>query len=256
MRATALFVPTLLVSVGAVAPAFAQERVFNFALRGGVGTAPAYPGSDSYEVVPDLGFTFGALKWGPIDAGEGVRATPRNGFALRGAFRYLGERDSSDNSELAGLEDIDATLELGVGAVYRQTDWQVFGEVRQGFGGHEGVTGSLGADAIFRPSSRLTILAGPRVNFGDSDYAQTYFGVSTAESITSQFAAYDAGGGVLGVGAEIEAIYELDDRWALEGTVSYERLQNDAADSPITQAGSEDQWRVSVGLSRVFNIRF
>ena len=42
--------------------------------------------------------------------------------------------------------------------------------------------------------------------------------------------AFDADGGLLGVGATVEAIYELDDAWAIEGAVSYERLKNDAAD--------------------------
>ncbi|MFC6583253.1 MipA/OmpV family protein [Sulfitobacter aestuariivivens] len=60
----------------------------------------------------------------------------------------------------------------------------------------------------------------------------------------------------MGAGFEVEATYELDDRWALEGAVRYEMLQNAAADSPITQAGSEDQWTVRLGLSRVFNLRF
>jgi outer membrane protein len=154
------------------------------------------------------------------------------------------------------MGDIDAALELGFGLTYRETNWQVFGEVRQGFGGHHGVTGALGGDLIFRPNDRLTILAGPRVNLGNTEYAQTYFGVTPAQSGTSAFAAYNAEGGVLGAGVSVEAIYKLDDRWALEGAVSYQKLQNSAADSPITLNGSDDQWTVRIGLSRVFNLRF
>jgi outer membrane protein len=30
----------------------------------------------------------------------------------------------------------------------------------------------------------------------------------------------------------------------------------DAADSPITLNGSEDQWRIGLGVSRVFNLNF
>lgn len=256
MRTSSAVALSLAASIGLALPAAAQERSFNFALRGGVSAIPSYPGSDDYEAAPDLGFTFGSLNWGGVNIGKGVREIPDNGFAFRGAFKVIGSRDAEDNPELAGLEDIDTAVELGFGVIYRETNWQAFGEVRRGFGGHEGVTGTLGADAIFRPNDRLTITAGPRINLGNDEYASTYFGVSAAEAAASSFGAFDAEGGVLGAGLEVRAIYELSNEWALEGLVSYEKLKNDAADSPITMSGSDDQWRVSVGLSRAFTLRF
>jgi MipA family protein len=238
-------------------PVAAQERSFNFSLRGGIGAAPDYPGSDDYGAVPDLGFTFGSLKWGRVDLGSGIYSVPDNGFAFTGAFRYLGEREAADNPELIGLNDIDATVELGFGLVYRQTNWQAFAEVRRGFGGHEGVTGTLGADAIFRPDDRWTITAGPRLNLGNDKYASTYFGVTPAEAALSpNFGTYAADGGLLGAGLEVQATYRLDDAWALEGAITYEKLLNDAADSPITTFGSDDQWTIRFGVSRAFTIRF
>ncbi|KIN70826.1 MltA-interacting MipA [Sulfitobacter noctilucae] len=234
----------------------AQDRSFNFALRGGVSAIPSYPGSDEYEAAPDLGFTFGSLTWGGRTIGNGAFAEPDTGLAFRGALKVIGERSADDNPELAGLADIDAAVELGFGVVYRQRTWQAFGEVRQGFGGHEGVTGTIGADAIFRPNDRLTITAGPRVSLGNDEFASTYFGVTGAEAVASGFDAFDAQGGVLGGGFQVHGIYELSDSWALESTLSYENLKNDAADSPITMNGSDDQWRISVGLTRAFTLRF
>ncbi len=245
-----------LLAAASALPAAAQERSFNFALRGGVGAAPDFPGSDSYSAVPDLGFTFGALKWGRADFGSGVGVVPDNGFALRGAFKVLGSRRASDNPELLGLDDVSSAVELGLGVVYQQTNWLAFGEVRQGFGGHHGVTGTLGADLILRPDSQWTITAGPRINFGDSDYASTYFGVTPVEAGASAFGAYTADGGVLGVGVAVGATYQFNDRWAFESLLSYEKLMNSAADSPITAIGSEDQWTVRMGFSRAFTLRF
>lgn len=242
--------------LGAALPAAAQERVLNFSLRGGVAVEPAYPGASSAEARADGGFKFGALKWGGIDYGTGIGNIPKNGLSLGGAFRIVGARDAADNPELAGLEDIDTAVELGFALTYRQPGWQAFGQVRQGFGGHDGVTGTLGADMIFRPSDRITITAGPRLNLGDGDYASTYFGISPTESAVSQFGAFEADGGLLGAGIEVQGTYALNDDWSVEGLLSYERLQNSAADSPITVNGSEDQWRMSIGLSREFNLRF
>ncbi len=256
MRLTTGAFLSLLLTLGAALPAAAQERSFSFALRGGLAVTPDYPGADDYELGPDLGFTFGSLSWGRLNVGQGIGTEPATGLSFRGAFRFIGERDSSDHAELAGLDDIDPAVELGFGTVYRERNWQAFGELRHGIGGHEGFTGTLGADLILRPTERFTLLAGPRVNFGDDDYAGTYFGVTPAEAATSAYSAYDPDGGALAAGIEVQGTYTINDRWAVEGAVSYERLLNDAADSPITQSGSEDQWRMRLGLSRTFNLRF
>ena len=251
-----IFVTGLIAASVFASPVVAQERYFNFALRGGVAAAPSYPGASSYEAAPDLGLTFGALKWGPIDAGNGIGELPNNGLSFRGAFRVIGAREAADNPELAGLADVDTAVELGFGLVYQETNWRAFGDVRKGVTGHSGVTGGIGMDFIFRPNDRLTINAGPRVSFGDSDYANTYFGVSAAEAGASGFAAYDVSGGTLGGGFAVEAIYELNDDWSVNGLLGYEKLLGDASNSPITAIGSEDQWTLRLGLSREFTLRF
>ena len=234
-------------------PASAQERSLNFALRGGVSNAPSYPGAGSYEVGPDLGLNFGALQWGRFAIGNGVDAAPKNGVSFRGAFRVLGDRTATDDAELVGLRDIDTAIELGFGLHYQQNSWAAFGELRKGVRGHSGVTGTLGADAIFRPSTRWKITAGPRVTFGDDTFASTYFGVPAA---TASFATFEAEGGALGAGFEINAVYDLSDAWAIDGALSYEKLLGDAGDSPITVLGSEDQWSLRIGLRREFTLRF
>jgi outer membrane protein len=137
---------------------------------------------------------------------------------------------------------------------YQETNWMAFGEVRKGLTGHSGVTGTFGADFIMRPSERLLITAGSRMHFGDDKFANTYFGVPTGSS--SSFSAYTATGGLVSAGLQVSGSYFLNEKWSLDGAVSYERLLNDAADSPITQGGSEDQWRIGLGVSRVFNLNF
>lgn len=231
----------------------AQERSLNFALRGGAAVAPSYPGAGTYEVGPDLGLRFGSLKWGKFAIGNGADGVSKNGVSFRGAFRILGDRTAADHAELAGLQDIDTAIELGLGLRYQQTTWRAFGEIRKGVTGHSGVTGTLGADAIFRPSDRWKISMGPRVSFGDATFADTYFGVDAA---TANFAAFEADGGALGAGFEINAVFDLNDTWAIDGALGYEKLLGDAADSPITAVGSEDQWSVRIGLRREFTLRF
>ena len=236
--------------------ASAQERSINFALTAGVSAAPEYFGADNTEVRPAFGLTFGSLSWGKVQIGNGIGYVPDNGLSFRGAFRVIEDRSAAESPELAGLQDIDTAVELGFGVTYRETNWQAFGEIRRGFGGHEGVTGTLGLDAIARPTDRWTLSAGPRVSFGNDSFANTYFGVTSAEAAASSFDAFNAEGGVLGVGLQLGATYALNDLWSLQGSVQYERLKNDAARSPITVGGSEDQWRVNIGVSRAFTLKF
>lgn len=249
-------VASLIAATAFATPAVAQERFLNFSLGGGVVAAPSFPGSGDFDVEPDLGFKFGALQWGGIRAGNGIGELPANGFGVRGAFRVLGDRDADDNPELAGLTERDTAVELGLGLVYQQTNWMAFGEVRKGVTGHSAWTGDVGADYIYRPTDRLTLTAGPRVSFGESEFAQDYFGVTQAEADASGFDAFDADGGALGAGFAIGAEYELSPNWSLDGELGYERLINDAGDSPITAIGDEDQWSLRIGVSREFTLRF
>lgn len=227
-----------------------------FTLRGGASVAPAYFGSDEYEVGPDLGFSLGYARLGGFEFGSPDPAYEKRGLHLRGSFRYISARSADDYPELSGLNDVDAAVELGLGLGYTQRNYELFGDVRYGVVGHESFVGELGADLRLHPSERLTLTMGPRVFLGSSKYADTYFGVSAGESLASGLPAYDASGGVLSAGVEIGATYQINDRWGVEGAVNYDRLMNDAADSPITQQGSEDQLRMRIGVTRRFTLNF
>ena len=115
---------------------------------------------------------------------------------------------------------------------------------RYGVIGHEAFVAELGSDVYYRPTDQLTFKAGPRILLGDDDYAQTYFGVSAAESAASDFASFDAQGGIMSAGAKAEAIYSINDDWEVVGTLQYEQLRNDAADSPITQSDEQISGRI------------
>lgn len=245
-----------LAAVATATSATAQERSLNFSLGGGVAVGPAYPGAGTSEAEADVKFRFGALRWGGQSYGTKIGDIPETGVSLGGAFRVIGARDVDDNPELAGLGDIDSTVEIGLALTYNERNFRAFGEVRRGFGGHEGITGTIGADLIFRPSDRLTISAGPRINLGNDEFASTYFGVTGAQAAASNFGAFDAEGGMLGAGFEVQGTYRLNDLWAIEGDLSYEKLTDSAANSPITQAGSDDQWRISIGVSRAITLNF
>ncbi len=224
----------------------------------GVDVSPAYYGSDEYEVGPsfDLKLDYVRLPNG-LEIGSSRSVGFRTGLGLQTSFRYLPRRTSSDYDEIDGLDNIPWGLEAGLGLGYEQRNYRVFADVRYGVVGSNAWVGDVGADAIAYPVDGLTLTLGPRLNFGSDRFADTYFGISSEEAAKNgNLPAYDASGGLLSGGVVLGARYLFNERWGVEGSASWDRLLNDAADSPITEQGSADQYRVGIGLTRRISLDF
>ncbi len=158
------------------APAVAQDGPGISAATGpGIGVTfglgasikPDYFGSDDYGIGPSANARIDYIRLpGGFEIGTGRAAGFVEGFGLRGSARYVGKRDDDDNSELDGMDDVDATLELGLGVGYDASNWRAYGVARYGFFGHEAFVGQIGADAIYRPTDQLIVNIGPRFDFG------------------------------------------------------------------------------------------
>ncbi|WP_185962109.1 MipA/OmpV family protein [Palleronia caenipelagi] len=222
----------------------------------GMNYSPKYYGSDDYEVGPSGTFRLEYANVGPLRFGSLDPNSQPEGFRLRASFAYIGERDSDDEDELEGLDDVDATYELGMGVAYQSYNFDAYADLRYGFAGHEGFVGELGADFKMHPNDRLTLLAGPRFLIGDDDFADAYFSVSDDEAARSQFDAYDADGGLVTAGVEFGAEYLINDNWSLEGAISYDKFVGDADDSPIVEEGDDDQYGIRFRVIRRITLDF
>jgi outer membrane protein len=221
----------------------------------GAEAVPDYFGASGTHVAPTGAFTIQKLV---LPGGFGIgseSALPTDpGFGPRGAFRFVPARSSSDHGELDGLDDIDPAVEVGLG-LFQITEWtRVYAEVRRGFGGYNGWVAEAGVDAILRPTDRLVLTAGPRLDWGDGEFVGTYFGVTPAEAAESRYAAYSPDGGLVSLGLELNARYDFQNGWGLHGTLGWQRLQGDAAQSPIVEEGSKDQFGARLILTRTFSL--
>ena len=223
-------------------------------LRAGVQVSPSYFGSDDYELGPDISARFDYVRFpGGFEYGSSRTVGFRTGWGVQGSFRYIGERD---DDAIEGLDNVPWSVEAGLGLGYEQRNWRAFADVRYGVVGHNTWVGELGADAIAYPIEGLTLTAGPRLQFGTDNFAQTYFGISTQESAASGLDTYAASGGLLATGVEVGARYLFNERWGVEGAIGYDRLVNDAANSPITGQGSPDQYTARIGITRRISLDF
>lgn len=238
--------------VGAPAVAAAQPSGDGISFRAGLGVtyAPGYFGSDEQVLGFGGAFSRERFQLGRFATGDG----PRDGMIYAGSVRFVGAREASEFAELAGLPDVDPTVELGGSLGYRLGDAEAFVSLRYGFLGHNSYVGEVGADYTFDPSPDISVTAGPRALWGDDGYARTYFGVDEAAAMASAFDAYDASAGLMSAGVEVEAIYAINENWEIVGTFRYDRLQGDAADSPITV--SDDQLSTTIALTRRFSFDF
>ncbi|GGD96664.1 hypothetical protein GCM10011390_14320 [Aureimonas endophytica] len=216
---------------------------------------PEYEGAKDYEVVPypivslDYLSIPGLITFGSIDP-------QRGGFSIGPSFGYTGKRDSNDYADLSGLRDVDPTYEAGLKLSYEWDFAEIYGEARYAFGGADGFVGDLGANLVARPTQELQFKLGPTLTFASSDYMETYFGVSAAESIATggRLAAYEPDGGFKTAGVAASARYEFRPTWFLNAEASWNRFIGDAQDSPIVKTGSEDQYTVGLGLSKRFSL--
>ena len=248
---------TLLALSAFALPAQAQNNGLSFSITGGAQVSPKYFGSSDYRAGPTGSFGFGGLRFGGFELGNLDGPTQfAPGAGLRGALRFVPKRKGRD--ELAGMEDVKASLELGIGAHYTEEYWQVFGDIRYGVIGHKAVAGEIGANLIWRDPAGLVVHGGPRAEFGNSRFNRTYFGVTAAEELATgpALTQYTPSGGFNSIGLEIGAYQPLGDAWGITGAVRYDRLRGEAARSPIVQQGSRNQLSAEIGLTRHFNLRF
>lgn len=211
----------------------------------GVTYGPEYPGSEDNDASP----------WFILrNVTLGTPTGEKEGLTILPSVNYVGERDASDHDRLTGLDDIDRAGELGLKLSYVGGPFTSYGTVRKGFGGHHGLVGEIGTRYRYIASDRLTLWTGVELQLGDSDFTETYFGITSREAMNSQYAAYTPDGGAYAAQLSVEARYMLTPETSILGKISYGHLIGDAADSPIV--GDKNQPSVSIGVARKLNFRF
>lgn len=253
-------------------PALAQGRpapaTWTIDLGAAPVVAPVWQGSRDYalSVFPDLRVSWRGkvmasipegLRWYAIESG-GLTAGPiarlRFGRNEDGASPF---RLTGSSTALAGMGRIGAAGEIGGFAQYDigRSGIRLRGELRQGFGGHDGLVGDVQA-GFGQRAGRTVWAVNARATFATAGYMQTYFGVDAAQSAATGLGVSRPSGGLVSYGAGGNVIRRIDERIALTGFASYERLGGKAAGtSLIRQRGDADQVVAGLGVSWRFRIR-
>lgn len=224
--------------IGAFAPSFpgsGQVRPYPFPA-----VAIRRVGEPETFSTPDEGFGFPL-----VDLGY-VRAGPVANFTFQ-----RGQRDG-----LFGLRRIGLTHEIGGFIEVNPIDhFRVRAEMRQGVDGHEGFVAAFYADA-YETLGRFRLSVGPRLNFGDNNYANAYFSVTPFEALLNgRLTPYTATGGFTAAGGMMTIRYDVDDVTSVSVFGGGQRLLGSVGASPIPNLiGSRNQFTGGLAVSRSFTV--
>jgi MipA family protein len=251
-------------SFGAVAlfalvatPAVAQEKEpRRYRVGLGAQVTPAYPGADEVRFGPyiNVDIARGDMPFG-FEAQDESFAIPvinTSGIGIGPALNIQGSRTNSDAG--APIGKVKTTVEVG-GFVqsFLTPGFRVRAELRRGLGGHDGFIGEVSADLIARDGDRYVFSIGPRLVLTNARYQRAYFGVTGPQAVATGLPVYTPDGGLQSVGGTAGLTYQFSRRWGVMGFARYDRLVDDAADSPVVRGfGSRDQFFGGLGLTYTF----
>lgn len=237
-----------LVTIFSLLPQFAWANKIGV----GLGSAAEYSGSSDSQVIPLAAFEYETRIgiFSNNQVGVKLDLIKSESFDTGPIIRANAGRDNSvSDAAVAALPEIEATAEAGwfVGSGFRlkalglSSDAIVIGQlniatdVGDGHGGTI-INGSVGVVMQITPELRL--IPSVSLNYIDDNYAQSFYGVS-ADNASVELSAFNASGGIESTQAALVGIRTIDERWSVTGTAAYNILRGDAADSPITERGSD-----------------
>jgi MipA family protein len=225
---------------------------WSIVIGGGGAYAPDYEGSDDYEFQP---FPFASIVYDDFIFVEGTSLGANllnyEGLKAGPIVRYSGGRDEDDNNALDGLGDVDDSIEVGGFVGYELGIWSAAMTVTQDVaGGHEGMLAEMSTGVAVPLSDSVRASIEGSATWADSNYMETFFGVSGSQAVKSGYARYEADAGFKDVGITLGLDYMVTEAIGVSGRVQYKKLLGDAADSPIVKdEGSDDQFFTGMFLT-------
>ena len=248
-RGAAVYLTFAVLTMGMGCQAEASSMVDgdNLVLGAGAAAGPRYSGSNQSTAAPilllDYSLADGLFASTMRGVGYGGQV---GGFSYSAALGFRGGRKEknqiatfgdSGSDRLQGMGEIkgNTSAALGVGYMFLPgfqlgltTDIPLT-QKDNGKSLHATLTGQVYEQGNDRVSFGLT------AGFGDSKYAQTYYGVTEAQAARSRFSAYQAGTGLYEVNATLTWGHKIDDRWSITSVVGANHLLKDAARSPLAE---------------------
>ncbi len=232
----------------------APDDAWHASVGMGLISQPKYPGSSETRMgaMPAFNVTkgrwqLGALPGATLSVGASytlVQDGPWR-FALGAGTGIGSPRTAGAGAQPSGLGDIKATTLGTISGSYTEGAVIASTSVITDIGGNQQGTRAL-LDVAFKanPADKWTLTVGPGISWMDSQYAQTYYGVTAAQSASSGNSTYKASAGINAVRLGVGADYEISREWSVGAKLSAAKLQGDAANSPAVGKGTQTSYGI------------
>jgi len=228
---------------------------WTFSAGGLLAVGPRFPGSDRSKVnlVPNVQARYkNFLVINPVD-GIGLVYAVDDKLKLSASLGLdLTTRLAKDDNRLNGLADIKETGAVRLAAKYRTGPAFAEAKLTTRLGGELKRGSIVNLEGGFSPFATRDagVDVGIALRWMDSNYSRNFFGVSAAQSAASGLKAFNANSGLQSAGVFVSGYQRLSTDWTGFARLSLNKLQGDAANSPITRSAS--QTSLVVGASYAF----
>lgn len=239
----------------------ASAGIWRFNVGLGLMSTASFSGSQEKRtlLMPQFGANYGRLMIGQFGGAEtpslgigySLIDTPQWRFGVGVGSTLINVNRGQNMTQNSALGEIPRTVNAALFGSYRFGIFSLNANVASDIGGHqEGTMASLGLMANLRLTPDWSITMGPRMTWVNSEYAKTFYGVTTEQSAASGYQTYQASSGVNGVQFGVGSQYKLTKQLDLGARIGISQPKNDAANSSIADKG------IRTGLGVSLNYHF
>lgn len=220
---------------------------WKYTLGGGMAYVPRYEGSanDRLRFMPLFEASNGRLFISPLRGiGYNFSNDPAKEYGVRLTLGHA--RWQNADPRLNGMGDIRYSLETGAFLNLRFAPWYVSSGITTGI---HGTHAELGGGAGFPISAKDRLRFGLNLEWANSTYNQTYFGVTPDQALLSNnvLTPYNASAGVKDYALTANWAHNYDKQWFSSAGLSIKRLTGSAANSPLTVRRTQPSANFQVG---------
>ncbi len=231
----------------------------------GVGVAPDYIGSDNtrFGGMPLIRYYLPNQQRFVAIEGNLMRINVLNHPNIRvgpAALYRFGRSNVKDN-KVDQLPSISDTVELGGFVAYDfvvdddpRNRWTFGTNITQDVGGvHKGYVANASMSRWFGVGRAGVFGVNAGLSYGSGKYMDKFFSIKSKAARKANLKTYNADSGFRDVRLIAMYIQPVSQHWAIGAGGMYQRIVDDAADSPIVKKrGSRNQWYFGAGIGRMW----
>lgn len=241
--------PVRSVPSGAPPEGAAPAPGWSASLGGGISYAPSYEGSANnrrrFMPLLEASYNNGKLFISPT-RGIGYNFSDSRNLQYGPRLSIAPGRKQNVDARLYGTGDVSRTADFGAYVNWRVSLWYLSGAISASSHGTHFELGS-GLNLPLSRTDRLRI--GANLNWGNSQYNQSFFGVTPAQAAASGnvLTAYNAAPGIKDYALTANWAHSFSKEWFSSTGLSHKRLTGSAQYSPLTTRRTANSFNFLIG---------